>query len=149
MTDTYIVKGKNNHFRMMTKALLEFQQKIQEGYVLDETAVGVANRAVFSRSMIRLPMVKAVAEEESAGEPEVPEEPETPDVVEPKVTLPTDVEASAEVDKLSEVEGRILSSEKLKKDELLWYADQKGIEVPADMKVPTQIRKYLKEKIQG
>ena len=58
-------------------------------------------------------------------------------VVEPSAVAP--------VDRLGDLEKGILSASKLKKDDMLWFASEKGIEVPEELKLPLQIRKYLKE----
>lgn len=61
-----------------------------------------------------------------------------------KEVIAPPVEVTPE-DKLGELEKGILSSAKLKRDDMLWFASEKGIEIPAELKLPLQIRKHLKE----
>ena len=53
-----------------------------------------------------------------------------------------------EEDKESFLESQIHASEKIGKDDLLWFAQRKGIEIPDSVKVPTAIRKHIKEALE-
>lgn len=58
--ETKVIKGRSNNDIMCRKFMVELQSAIQDGWVLDETAKGVYNRMVFSRSLVRVPLMRAV-----------------------------------------------------------------------------------------
>lgn len=124
MTDklTMSVLGRSSHFTHSAKVLTELQNMILDGWRIDVNNRGIKTGVVLTRSKVRIPLYKEIEEE-----------------------VPAEL---TDEEKLELLEKDILASEKMKKEDMTWYADKKGIEIPEDLKLPTQIRKHLKESIQ-
>lgn len=58
-------------------------------------------------------------------------------------------EEKVEEDKSSDIREGILTSQKLAKQDMLDFAASEGIEIPEDIKLPLQIRKYIKEALEA
>ncbi len=65
---------------------------------------------------------------------------------EPKVAIQPEIETpESDEDKVERLSGLALSGEKAAKEDWLWLASKKGIEIPEEMNNPLQIRKTIKE----
>lgn len=129
-----VIKGKANHFTHSQKALLDFQEKILDGWRLDTEARGIYNSIVLTRATVRIPLCK---EEEGVEESESNEFPEEP------------IELTEE-GKVEKLKSEVLDPKsRIAKDDLLWLAERVGVEIPEGVKLPLQIKKYIKEALES
>lgn len=137
------VEGRASHFTHTHKFLLELQEKILEGWRVDITERGIRNGAVLTRSKARVTLSKEVIPEEvQVVSVDAPTETKTQKVTEEVAEL-TDEQ------KVKNIEEGILAAGKFKKEEMIWFASQKGIEIPKELTNPLQIRKHIKENLES
>jgi hypothetical protein len=124
-----------DHFETATKFLLDYAEKIKEGYVLKTDTTNVHEVATF----IGLPRCVMVLEGSDKPKPEinVVMKPEDSSV---EGDTPVEVETSSEV-----VDGNVLDriESTTKKKDLLDLAKELDIKIPEDKKVPAAIKQFM------
>jgi len=117
-----------DHFETATKFLLDYAEKIKEGYVLKTDTTNVHEVATF----IGLPRCVMVLEGSDKPKPEINV------VMKPEDYSVEDV--SSEVS-----EGNVLDriESTTKKKDLLALAEELDIEIPEDKKVPAAIKQFM------
>lgn len=144
------VEGRSSHFTHSFKVLLELQDMILDGWRVDTEQRGIGQGVVLTRSKVRVPLFKVNHSEEtlSIGVDQIPQKPE-------EEIEPTDQETKEEVveltdeQKVKNIEEGILAAGKFKREEMLWFAAQKGIDMPEGLTNPLQIRKHIKESLES
>lgn len=137
----YQIKGRANHFTHSQKALLEFQEKILDGWRLDTEARGIYNSIVLTRPTVRIPLCKE--SEGTVQKVEVKKE-------EPVAETPSEVIELTEEEKVNSLREQVLDPKsRIAKDDLLWLAEKLEVVIPEDMKLPLQIKKHIKESLEA
>lgn len=129
--ETKILQCRGSHPPNIKKFLQEWEEAILDGWTVDEECRAGHNRPIFTPRLTRIPLIKPKGI-----------------IEEPPVVEPVSVVEESTEDRSTRIEAGIKDSAKLSKVDLVWFADLKELTIPEDVKVPTAIRKFLKESLE-